>query len=48
MTYPPGAQATSCYSYEPWHYRYVGTEIAAALYGSGITLRQAIWAAYGP
>jgi LAS superfamily LD-carboxypeptidase LdcB len=48
MTYPQGATATSCYSYEPWHYRYVGTEIAAALQGSGLTLRQAIWAAYGP
>ena len=48
MTYPIGATGTSCYSYEPWHYRYVGTEIAAALQGSGLTLRQAIWAAYGP
>ena len=48
MSYPKGKTAVSCYSYEPWHYRYVGRPIAAALRDSGLTLRQAIWAAYGP
>lgn len=48
MTYPRGETPTSCYSYEPWHYRYVGKPIAAALHGTGINLREAIWAAYGP
>lgn len=48
MTYPRGTSSVSCYDYEPWHYRYVGRDLAAALRGSGMTLRQAIWAAYGP
>ena len=48
MTYPKGKTSVSCYSYEPWHYRYVGRPIAAALRASGMTLREAIWAAHGP
>ena len=48
MTYPKGETALSCYSYEPWHYRYVGRPIASALRTSGMTLREAIWAAHGP
>ena len=48
MSYPKGMTAVTCYSYEPWHYRYVGKPIAAALRSSGMTLRAAIWAAYGP
>ena len=48
MTYPKGKSAAHCYDYEPWHYRYVGRELAAAVRDSGMTLREAIWAAYGP
>lgn len=48
MTYPRGETATSCYSYEPWHYRYVGKPTAAAVRDSGMNLREAIWAAHGP
>ncbi len=48
MSYPKGMTAVTCYSYEPWHYRYVGKPIAAALRSTGLTLRAAIWAAYGP
>jgi D-alanyl-D-alanine carboxypeptidase len=48
MTYPRGSTSVTCYSYEPWHYRYVGKPIAAAVRGSGMTLREAIWAAHGP
>ncbi len=48
MTYPKGKTSVTCYSYEPWHYRYVGRPIASALRSSGKTLREAIWAAYGP
>src|SRR5918995_1256324 len=47
MTYPKGKTSVSCYAYEPWHYRYVGRPIAAAVRESGMTLREAIWAAYG-
>ena len=48
MSYPRGETGDTCYAYEPWHYRYVGKPLAAALHGSGVTLREAIWAAYGP
>ena len=48
MSYPKGMTAVTCYSYEPWHYRYVGKPIAAALRSAGVTLRVAIWAAHGP
>jgi len=48
MTYPRGETANTCYAYEPWHFRYVGKAVAATLRTSGMTLREAIWAAYGP
>lgn len=48
MTYPKGKSSVSCYDYEPWHYRYVGKPIARVLRNTGMTLREAIWAAYGP
>jgi D-alanyl-D-alanine carboxypeptidase len=48
MSYPRGSFDVTCYDYEPWHYRYVGRELAAAVHGSGMTLREAIWAAHGP
>jgi D-alanyl-D-alanine carboxypeptidase len=48
VSYPRGETASTCYSYEPWHVRYVGRPVAAAVRGSGMTLREAIWAAYGP
>ena len=25
MSYPKGKTSVTCYAYEPWHYRYVGT-----------------------
>lgn len=40
MSYPAGAQAAACFSYEPWHYRWVGREVAAAHRASGQPLRQ--------
>jgi len=48
MTYPRGETASTCYAYESWHFRYVGKAAAAAVRTSGMTLREAIWAAYGP
>jgi D-alanyl-D-alanine carboxypeptidase len=48
MTYPKGRTDVTCYAYEPWHYRYVGKPIASAVRTSGMSLREAIWAAYGP
>lgn len=43
MSYPPGMQDTSCYAYEPWHYRYFGRELAASIQASGLTAREALW-----
>ena len=43
MSYPEGQEAVTCYSYEPWHYRYVGREVAAEITASGLTLREWLW-----
>ena len=43
MSYPEGKEAVTCYSYEPWHYRYVGREVAAEVAASGLTLREWLW-----
>ena len=40
LSYPAGKSAITCYDYEPWHYRWVGRERAAALRQSGVTLRE--------
>ena len=44
MSYPNGTSAVSCYRYEPWHYRYVGREQAAAIHAAGVTPREWLWA----
>lgn len=46
LSYPSDQMRTSCYSYEPWHYRYVGREIAAGVHESGLTLREYLWTNY--
>jgi zinc D-Ala-D-Ala carboxypeptidase len=43
MSYPPGAFDLSCYDYEPWHYRYVGRDLAARIAGSGRVPRLVLW-----
>ena len=43
MSYPAGSLDVTCYAYEPWHYRYVGRDLAARLHASGETLRQWLW-----
>ena len=48
LSYPKGASAETCYAYEPWHYRYVGRDIAAAIHASGQTPRRYLWETYGP
>ena len=35
LRYPKGKEESTGYSYEPWHYRYVGEEAAAAIYNNG-------------
>lgn len=46
MSYPKGKQDVTCYSYEPWHYRYVGRELAGKIHDSGLTIREYLWANY--
>lgn len=41
LRYPKGQETITGYNFEPWHYRYVGIELATALHQSGITLDQA-------
>lgn len=40
VSYPAGAQDTTCYDYEPWHIRYVGHEIAGEIRDSGLSPRE--------
>jgi D-alanyl-D-alanine carboxypeptidase len=46
MSYPDGKKDLVCYRYEPWHYRYVGRELAAKIHDSGLTIREYLWANY--
>jgi len=46
MSYPKGKSKLTCYSYEPWHFRYVGRELAAQIHDSGLTPRQFLWATF--
>ena len=43
MSYPAGKFPETGYDYEPWHYRYVGRDMAAAIVGSGSTIRGYLW-----
>jgi len=43
MSYPQGEEDVTCYSYEPWHYRYVGKPMAARIHASGLTPREFLW-----
>jgi zinc D-Ala-D-Ala carboxypeptidase len=40
MSYPAGSQDATCFSYEPWHYRWIGRDAAAAQHESGLDLRR--------
>lgn len=46
MSYPKGKQDVTCYRYEPWHYRYVGRDLAKKIHDSGLTIREYLWANY--
>ena len=36
LRYPGGSEAITGYEFEPWHYRYVGTEVSTAMHNKGI------------
>ena len=40
MSYPWESQPQTCFSYEPWHWRWVGRDVAAEHRASGLFLRQ--------
>jgi D-alanyl-D-alanine carboxypeptidase len=41
LRYPEDKVAITGYQYEPWHFRYVGIDLATALHDSGLTLDEA-------
>lgn len=41
LRYPKGKEAITGYNFEPWHYRYVGVDLAKAINQSGLTLDEA-------
>ena len=48
MSYPLGDNGElfnerTCFHYEPWHYRYLGREIARKVHRSGLTIREYLW-----
>ena len=51
MSYPKGEGGAlfsdaTCFHYEPWHYRYLGREMARKVHGSGLTIREYLWKHY--
>ncbi|MDC5697908.1 M15 family metallopeptidase [Intrasporangium calvum] len=47
-SYPRGTDGArwndrTCLRYEPWHYRYLGREVAAKVHRSGLTIREYLW-----
>lgn len=40
IRYQDGAESRTGYQYEPWHVRYVGTDLAGEIYKSGQTLEE--------
>ena len=40
IRYPKGKQSVTGYVYEPWHVRYLGKELAADVYSSGLCLEE--------
>lgn len=40
--YPKDKETVTLYSYEPWHYRYVGIDLATYIYNHNITLEEYI------
>jgi len=46
LSYPDGTQRTTCYDYEPWHYRYFGRDVASEMHSSGKAPR--VWLLTSP
>ena len=51
LSYPRGEGGAifsdaTCFHYEPWHYRYLGRDIARKVHRSGLTIREYLWKHY--
>jgi D-alanyl-D-alanine carboxypeptidase len=51
MSYPKGEGGAlfsdvACFHYEPWHYRYLGRQVARKVHASGLTIREYLWKHY--
>ena len=40
IRYPEGKENITGYMYEPWHVRYVGTEVAKEIYSLGLSFEE--------
>jgi LAS superfamily LD-carboxypeptidase LdcB len=40
IRYPPGKEAITGYVWEPWHMRFLGTDVATKVHSSGLTLEE--------
>jgi len=40
MSYPKGTADVTCYAFEPWHFRWVGREVAHRIEANGLTPRE--------
>ena len=40
LRYPKGKEEITGYTYEPWHYRFVGLDLAKKIHESGMTLEE--------
>ncbi|QUG43785.1 M15 family metallopeptidase [Psychrobacillus sp. INOP01] len=40
MRYPKGSEKITGYMYEPWHFRYIGEELALKVYEANVTLEE--------
>ena len=43
MSYPEGKKSASCYSYEPWHWRYFGRTLPKRIHDSGQVPRRYLY-----
>jgi D-alanyl-D-alanine carboxypeptidase len=43
LSYPAGKEAVTCRRFEPYHFRYVGRDLAARVHETGLTLREYFW-----
>ena len=40
LRYPKGKELITGFKYEPWHYRYVGIDVATIIYQNELTLEE--------